>query len=129
MIQISALVVQLEKKFNSRSTSYEFWKLTKQCGHIFLHAARSHTQSKHSPSIHIFQILPISLCYFSPQYPTAEHPDELHWEVERRYNEFYILENKLTEFHGEFQDNQLPPKRSLFTSKDIGFMQTRRLVS
>ncbi|XP_050722834.1 sorting nexin-14-like isoform X5 [Eriocheir sinensis] len=58
----------------------------------------------------------------------AEHPDELHWEVERRYNEFYILENKLTEFHGEFQDNQLPPKRALFTSKDIGFMQTRRLI-
>ncbi|MPC30089.1 Sorting nexin-14 [Portunus trituberculatus] len=59
----------------------------------------------------------------------VEHLDELHWEVERRYNEFYILENKLTEFHGEFQDNQLPPKRALFTSKDIGFMQTRRLVS
>ncbi|XP_063864110.1 sorting nexin-14-like isoform X2 [Scylla paramamosain] len=58
----------------------------------------------------------------------VEHPDELHWEVERRYNEFYILENKLTEFHGEFQDNQLPPKRALFTSKDIGFMQTRRLI-
>ncbi|XP_045112989.1 sorting nexin-14-like isoform X3 [Portunus trituberculatus] len=58
----------------------------------------------------------------------VEHLDELHWEVERRYNEFYILENKLTEFHGEFQDNQLPPKRALFTSKDIGFMQTRRLI-
>ena len=58
----------------------------------------------------------------------VEHPDELHWEVERRYNEFYILENKLTEFHGEFQDNQLPPKRALFTSKDIDFMQMRRLV-
>ncbi|KAG0721548.1 Sorting nexin-14 [Chionoecetes opilio] len=58
----------------------------------------------------------------------VEHLDELHWEVERRYNEFYILENKLTEFHGDFQDNQLPPKRALFTSKDIGFMQTRRLI-
>nr|XP_045582931.1 sorting nexin-14-like isoform X3 [Procambarus clarkii] len=58
----------------------------------------------------------------------AELPEELHWEVERRYNEFYILENKLTEFHGEFQDNQLPPRRSLFTAKDIGFMQTRRQI-
>lgn len=58
----------------------------------------------------------------------AEHPEELHWEVERRYHEFYILENKLTEFHGEFQDNQLPPRRSLFTSKDIGFMQSRRQI-
>ncbi|XP_042216157.1 sorting nexin-14-like isoform X3 [Homarus americanus] len=56
----------------------------------------------------------------------AELPEEVHWEVERRYHEFYILENKLTEFHGDFQDNQLPPRRSLFTSKDIGFMQTRR---
>nr|XP_053628204.1 sorting nexin-14-like [Cherax quadricarinatus] len=59
----------------------------------------------------------------------AELPEEVHWEVERRYHEFYILENKLTEFHGDFQDNQLPPRRSLFTSKDIGFMQTRRQVS
>ncbi|KAK7076525.1 Sorting nexin-14 [Halocaridina rubra] len=58
----------------------------------------------------------------------AEHPDEVHWEVERRYHEFYILETKLTEFHGEFQDNQLPPRRSLFTSKDIGFMQSRRQI-
>ncbi|XP_027207560.2 sorting nexin-14 isoform X2 [Penaeus vannamei] len=56
----------------------------------------------------------------------AERPEEVHWEVERRYHEFYILETKLTEFHGEFQDNQLPPRRSLFTSKDIGFMKTRR---
>ncbi|XP_069944203.1 sorting nexin-14 [Cherax quadricarinatus] len=58
----------------------------------------------------------------------AELPEEVHWEVERRYHEFYILENKLTEFHGDFQDNQLPPRRSLFTSKDIGFMQTRRQI-
>ncbi|XP_066970783.1 sorting nexin-14-like isoform X5 [Macrobrachium rosenbergii] len=58
----------------------------------------------------------------------AERPEEVHWEVERRYHEFYILENKLTEFHGDFQDNQLPPRRSLFTSKDIGFMQSRRQI-
>ncbi|KAK3881630.1 hypothetical protein Pcinc_013938 [Petrolisthes cinctipes] len=57
-----------------------------------------------------------------------ERPEEVHWEVERRYHEFYILETKLTEFHGEFPDNQLPPRRSLFTSKDIGFMHTRRQI-
>ncbi|CAL4096270.1 unnamed protein product, partial [Meganyctiphanes norvegica] len=59
---------------------------------------------------------------------TGERPEELQWEVERQYHEFYILETKLTEFHGEFIDNQLPPRKSLFSSKDIGFMQSRRQI-
>uniref|UniRef100_UPI0039808292 hypothetical protein n=1 Tax=Salmonella sp. s58760 TaxID=3159708 RepID=UPI0039808292 len=33
------------------------------------------------------------------------------WSVLRRYLEFYVLESKLTEFHGSFQDAQLPSKR------------------
>ena len=53
---------------------------------------------------------------------------ETEWEVERRYHEFYILESKLTEFHGEFCDNSLPSRRSLFASKDMGFMNTKRQV-
>ncbi|KAE8289970.1 Sorting nexin-14 [Larimichthys crocea] len=34
-----------------------------------------------------------------------------HWSVYRRYLEFYVLESKLTEFHGSFPDAQLPSKR------------------
>ncbi|XP_031436916.1 sorting nexin-14-like isoform X2 [Clupea harengus] len=33
------------------------------------------------------------------------------WLVYRRYLEFYVLESKLTEFHGSFPDTQLPSKR------------------
>ncbi|KAL1137861.1 hypothetical protein AAG570_009557 [Ranatra chinensis] len=32
-----------------------------------------------------------------------------HWTVERRLADFYTLEAKLTEFHGDFPDTQLPP--------------------
>ncbi|CAG2204229.1 SNX14 [Mytilus edulis] len=40
------------------------------------------------------------------------------WVVARRYNEFYALESKLLEFHGELmQDCQLPAKKSFGTSK------------
>ncbi|KAK9509753.1 hypothetical protein O3M35_006998 [Rhynocoris fuscipes] len=31
------------------------------------------------------------------------------WTVERRLSDFYTLESKLTEFHGDFPDTQLPP--------------------
>ncbi|XP_024085830.1 sorting nexin-14-like isoform X2 [Cimex lectularius] len=31
------------------------------------------------------------------------------WTVERRLADFYTLETKLTEFHGDFPDTQLPP--------------------
>ncbi|XP_076047790.1 sorting nexin-14-like isoform X2 [Oratosquilla oratoria] len=58
---------------------------------------------------------------------TGENPEELHWEVERRYHEFYILETKLTEFHGEFPD-KLPPRRTFFTNKGMAFMQERKEV-
>jgi hypothetical protein len=38
------------------------------------------------------------------------------WLVERRPNDFYSLDIKLTEFHGSFRDVQLPPRR-LMTSR------------
>lgn len=53
-----------------------------------------------------------------------DNPDDLHWSVERRYNEFYVLEAKLTEFHGELSV-QLPPKRSQ-QNKGLTFLESKR---
>ncbi|XP_059174499.1 sorting nexin-14-like isoform X2 [Physella acuta] len=39
------------------------------------------------------------------------------WTVARRYPEFYVLEQKLTEFHGELPECQLPAKKSFGTKK------------
>ncbi|CAL1530450.1 unnamed protein product [Lymnaea stagnalis] len=39
------------------------------------------------------------------------------WTVARRYPEFYVLEQKLTEFHGELTECQLPAKKSFGTKK------------
>jgi len=57
-----------------------------------------------------------------------ENPDLYHWTVDRRYLDFYTLESKLTEFHGEFPDTQLPPKRILFGPRGIEFMESKRQV-
>jgi len=57
-----------------------------------------------------------------------EDPDLYHWTVDRRYHDFYTLESKLTEFHGEFPDTQLPPKRILFGPRGIEFMESKRQV-
>ncbi|XP_077979944.1 sorting nexin-14-like [Glandiceps talaboti] len=53
--------------------------------------------------------------------------DRTSWEVERRYNEFYVLESKLTEFHGVFEDCTLPSKRS-FGTKTSEFVESKRQV-
>ncbi|XP_072359302.1 sorting nexin-14 isoform X7 [Scyliorhinus torazame] len=45
--------------------------------------------------------------------------------VYRRYFEFYVLESKLTEFHGSFPDAQLPSKR-LIGSKNFDFLNSKR---
>lgn len=38
--------------------------------------------------------------------------EDLHWSVVRRHHEFYVLEAKLLEFHGELAVAPLPPRRS-----------------
>ena len=59
----------------------------------------------------------------------ADENEGSHWTVERRYNDFYALEAKLTEFHGEFPDNQLPPRRMLlFSAPSAHFLETRKQV-
>ncbi|XP_067900781.1 sorting nexin-14 isoform X2 [Heterodontus francisci] len=45
--------------------------------------------------------------------------------VYRRYFEFYVLESKLTEFHGSFPDAQLPSKK-LIGSKNFDFLNSKR---
>lgn len=57
-----------------------------------------------------------------------ERPEEMHWTVHRRYNEFYVLSAKLSEFHGEILDvGHLPPKRS-FSNKGLQFLESRRPI-
>ncbi|KAJ9589467.1 hypothetical protein L9F63_017328, partial [Diploptera punctata] len=57
---------------------------------------------------------------------SEEDPEAYHWTVDRRYHDFYTLESKLTEFHGEFADTQLPPKRILFGPRGVEFMESKR---
>ncbi|XP_026089720.1 sorting nexin-14-like isoform X1 [Carassius auratus] len=47
------------------------------------------------------------------------------WSVCRRYLEFYVLESKLTQFHGPFQDAQLPSKR-IIGPKNYEFLSSKR---
>ncbi|GAB1606612.1 sorting nexin-14-like isoform X2 [Argonauta hians] len=47
------------------------------------------------------------------------------WTVARRYQEFYVLEQRLTEFHGGFPACQLPPKKS-FGTKNQDFMESKK---
>ena len=60
------------------------------------------------------------LCYIS------DNAEDLHWTVQRRYSEFYALESKLTEFHGEFDDVKLPPKGKIFFGKGLDVMQSKK---
>ena len=62
---------------------------------------------------------------------TAQQDDgeDLHWTVQRRYSEFYALEAKLTEFHGEFEDIRLPPKAKFSLWKGLDVLQAKREVN
>ncbi|XP_068454795.1 sorting nexin-14-like isoform X2 [Clinocottus analis] len=51
--------------------------------------------------------------------------DAERWSVYRRYLEFYVLESKLTEFHGAFADAQLPSKR-IIGPKNSDFLASKR---
>ncbi|ESO84230.1 hypothetical protein LOTGIDRAFT_184319 [Lottia gigantea] len=55
--------------------------------------------------------------------------ERTNWTVARKYGEFYVLEQKLTEFHGngEFPDCQLPPKKS-FGTKNKDFIEGKKEV-
>nr|XP_032829522.1 sorting nexin-14 isoform X2 [Petromyzon marinus] len=53
-----------------------------------------------------------------------DEPGHNHWTVKRKYDEFYALQTKLTEFHGSFPDAQLPPKK-VIGSKGLEFMESK----
>ncbi|XP_030054986.1 sorting nexin-14 isoform X2 [Microcaecilia unicolor] len=55
----------------------------------------------------------------------ADGHEAEHWSVYRRYLEFYVLESKLTEFHGTFPDAQLPSKR-IIGPKNYEFLKSKR---
>ena len=57
-----------------------------------------------------------------------DDPEEYHWTVIRTYLEFFHLESKLTEFHGEFINKRLPPKK-MFGTKSQNFLESVRAVS
>jgi hypothetical protein len=42
----------------------------------------------------------------------------------RRYQDFYLLEQKLTEFHGVFSDARLPTRRSAATARNLEFLES-----
>lgn len=44
----------------------------------------------------------------------------------RRYQDFYLLEQKLTEFHGVFSDARLPPRRSPATARNLEFLESMK---
>ncbi|XP_046464686.1 sorting nexin-14-like isoform X1 [Daphnia pulex] len=55
-----------------------------------------------------------------------DDPEEYHWTVIRTYLEFFHLESKLTEFHGEFVTNRLPPKK-MFGTRSMAFLESVRV--
>ena len=59
---------------------------------------------------------------------TKENAEDLQWTVLRKYSEFYTLETRLTEFHGEFEDLNLPPKASLFTGKFLKCISNKNFL-
>lgn len=52
--------------------------------------------------------------------------EDLHWCVNRKFAEFYALESKLTEFHGEFEDIKLPPRSKLFSERSLDVLQGKK---
>lgn len=57
-----------------------------------------------------------------------DDPDEYHWTVIRTYAEFYSLEAKLTEFHGEFLCDIRLPAKKMFGTRSYEFLESLRLV-
>lgn len=56
-----------------------------------------------------------------------DDPEEYHWTVIRTYLEFFHLENKLTEFHGELVSNRLPQKK-MFGTRNMKYLESVRPV-
>merc|ERR1712223_1560286 len=55
----------------------------------------------------------------------SENAEDLHWKVQRQYSEFYALESKLIEFHGEVEDVKFPPRVKIFFHRGLDVMQSK----
>lgn len=52
--------------------------------------------------------------------------DDLEWNVERQYHEFYSLQSALVQYHGVFEDAKLPPRSKLFGGKGLDVLQSKQ---
>lgn len=51
--------------------------------------------------------------------------DVIHFHFSfRRYQDFYLLEQKLTEFHGIFYDARLPVRRSGAAARNLEYLES-----
>eukprot|EP00794_Sanderia_malayensis_P008846 gene8846-9794_t len=48
------------------------------------------------------------------------------WQLTRKYNEFFVLDSKLRQFHGSLHRTELPAKRTIL-KKDLDFLASCRL--
>ncbi|CAF4309803.1 unnamed protein product, partial [Adineta steineri] len=62
--------------------------------------------------------------FFILDNPLINNEEKPHWIVARRYQDFYLLEQKLTEFHGIFYDARLPARRSATTARSLDFLES-----
>ncbi|CAF3355821.1 unnamed protein product [Rotaria socialis] len=56
--------------------------------------------------------------------PLLVDDEKTNWIVARRYQDFYLLEQKLIRFHGVFSDARLPPKKSSAYARNREFLES-----
>ncbi|CAF2982420.1 unnamed protein product [Rotaria sp. Silwood2] len=56
--------------------------------------------------------------------PLINDDDRTYWIVTSRYQDFYLLEQKLIRFHGVFSDARLPAKRSTTGARNREFLES-----
>ncbi|CAF4310841.1 unnamed protein product, partial [Adineta steineri] len=78
----------------------------------------------HSNLKYCVLILEVQRCELNNDNPLINNEEKPHWIVARRYQDFYLLEQKLTEFHGIFYDARLPARRSATTARNLDFLES-----
>ncbi|CAF0935974.1 unnamed protein product [Adineta steineri] len=78
----------------------------------------------HSNLKYCVLILEVQRCELNNDNPLINNEEKPHWIVARRYQDFYLLEQKLTEFHGIFYDARLPARRSATTARSLDFLES-----
>lgn len=57
---------------------------------------------------------------------TSNKNEDLEWEVERQFQEFYSLQSALVQYHGVFDDIKLPSRSKLFGGgKGLDVLQSK----